>query len=310
MTERTPILGVVGPTASGKTDLALAIARHLPVEVLVADSRQVYRGMEIGTAAPDAEARASVPHHLVGIVDPSTPFTVADWVDLARPIVRDIAARGRLPLLVGGTGLYVTALLDGHEYAAQAHAPERRATLEAELAHGGLASMADRLARLAPELAARSDLRNSRRVLRALERVEAGDAAVPRSTPHAGPSVLVALDRPREVLAGRIEERARQLFTSGRLLDEVRALLASGYGPELRPLTGHGYQEAVGHLRGELTLDEAIARTAQRTRQYAKRQLTWFRRDPRVRWLPAGDEPADAPRLVEAALEAFGPALS
>lgn len=305
-----PLLGIVGPTASGKTELALAVAEHLPVEILIADSRQVVRGMDVGTASPDAQVRATVPHHLLDLVEPNAAFTVADWVARARELVDDIAARRRLPLLVGGTGLYVAALVDGHEYAAQAWSSERRAALAEELATAGLQPMADRLRRLAPDVAARTDLRNPRRVLRALERAEIGDPSPPRATPHAGPVALVAIERPREVLYRRIDERARRLFTTAGLLDEVRRLVAAGYGPELRPMTGHGYLEAIEHLAGELSLDEAIARTARRTRQYAKRQLTWFRRDERVRWLAAGDRAADDPGLLRAALAAFEEALS
>ncbi|MBW3612678.1 MAG: tRNA (adenosine(37)-N6)-dimethylallyltransferase MiaA [Chloroflexi bacterium] len=296
------LLGIVGPTASGKTELAVAISRHLPVEVLVADSRQAYRGMDVGTASPDAAARAAVPHHLLDLVDPDEPFTVADWVRRARPLVGEIAARGRLPMLVGGTGLYVSALVDGHDYSGQAWSPERRAVLAEELHGNGLAPLVERLRHLAPEVAARTDLRNPRRVLRALERIEAGDRETPRAVPFAGPVALVALERPRDVLYLRIEERARRLFVADGLLDEVRELLRAGHGSELRPMSGHGYHEAITHLNGEIGLEEAIERTARRTRQYAKRQLTWFRRDPRVRWLVAGDRPADDPALVDEAV--------
>lgn len=300
---------MVGPTASGKTELAAAVSRHLPVEILVADSRQVYRGMDVGTASPDAAARAEVPHHLLDLVEPDEPFTVADWVGRARPLVAEIAARGMVAMLVGGTGLYVSALVDGHDYVGQVWSPERRAALAEELLDSGLAPLAERLRRLAPDVAARTDLRNSRRVLRALERLEAGDREVPRATPFGGPVALVALERPRDVLYRRIDERARRLFVTGGLLDEVRGLLRAGHGPALRPMSGHGYHEAIAHLAGQLSLEEAIERTARRTRQYAKRQLTWFRRDPRVRWLAAGDRPADEPALVEEALTRFRRAL-
>ena len=310
MTSPPPLLGVVGPTASGKSELALALARRLPVEILVADSRQVYRGMDVGTAKPDPAARQAVRHHLLDLVDPDEPFSVADWVGRARAIVEEVGGGGALPLLVGGTGLYVSALIDGHDYAAQAHAPEHRARLVEELDNAGLAPMADRLARLAPEAAARTDLRNPRRVLRALERVEAGDPAPPQARPHPGPLALVALDRPRAVLYRRVDERARRMLTTDGLLDEVRRLLAAGYGPELGPMTGHGYLEAMRHLDGTWSLEEAIERTARRTRQYAKRQLTWFRRDTRVAWLPAGDAPAADPALVSTAEHRLAAALS
>ena len=293
-----PLIGIVGPTASGKTDLALALARRLPVEILVADSRQVYRGMDIGTAKPDATARRAVPHHLLDLVAPNEPFTVAQWVSRARALLPEIGARGNLPMLVGGTGLYAAALIDGHDYAAQPWSAELRARLTDELATEGLEALGARLRRLDPEAAARVDLRNPRRVLRALERAEAGGGGVtPRSEPYPGRVVLVGLSRPREALYRRIDERAARLFAEG-LLPEVEALIANGFGPELRPMTGHGYAEAARHLAGDWSLEEAIAATARRTRQYAKRQLTWFRRDPRIMWLAAGTHPADDPTLV------------
>jgi tRNA dimethylallyltransferase len=301
MTGIEPIIGVVGPTASGKTELALALARRLPVEILVADSRQVYRGMDVGTAKPNAAALATVRHHLIDLVDPDEPFTVADWVSLARPLVADVVARGSVPMLVGGTGLYVSALIDGHDYDAQPWTPARRASLAEELAVTGLEPMVDRLRRLDSHVAGRIDLRNPRRVLRALERAEGGGAVPPRADPHAGPVALVALDRPRDALYRRIDERARRLFQADGLLDEARGLLEAGYGPELRPMTGHGYREAMRHLAGEWSLEAAIEQTARHTRQYAKRQLTWFRRDARVSWLSAGERPGDHPELVDAA---------
>ncbi len=299
----SPLIAVLGPTASGKTDLALALARHLPVEILVADSRQVYRGMDIGTAKPDAAARAAVPHHLVDLVDPDEPFTVAQWVELARSLIPGVGARGRLPLVVGGTGLYVAALLEGHDYAAQPWSPEARRRLTDELEADGLEPLVARLRRLAPAVAARTDLRNPRRVLRALERAEAGGGgASPRLDPYPGRLALLGLDRPRDVLYRRIDQRARRLFASG-LLDEVRALRERGYDADLRPMTSHGYAEALRALAGEWSIERAVETTARRTRQYAKRQLTWFRRDPRIVWLPAGDGPADEPALVTRAVD-------
>ena len=295
-----PVLSVVGPTASGKTDLALALARSWPIEILVADSRQVYRGMDIGTAKPDGAARASVPHHLIDLAEPDEPFTVAQWVARARARLPEIAARGRVPMVVGGTGLYVSALLDGHDYASQPWAPELRTRLAAELAAGGLEPLAERLGRLDPASAARVDLRNPRRVLRALERAGAGDGGVgvmPTAEPYAGRVALIGISRPRAVLYARIDRRAANLFKAG-LLDEVRRLLAAGYGRDLRPMTGHGYGEAIRHLAGEWSLEQAIEVTARRTRQYAKRQLSWFRRDPRIKWVSTGDRPADDPDVV------------
>jgi tRNA dimethylallyltransferase len=282
----------------------------MALEIVVADSRQVYRGMDVGTATPDAATRARVPHHLLDIVDPDQPFTVADWVERARAVVDEIAGRGRQPLVVGGTGLYVSALVDGHDYATQAWSPELRQRLADELEADGLEPLIARLHAADAGAAAAIDLRNPRRVLRALERAEAGGGgAVPRATPYAGRVALIGLDRPREVLYRRIDERAAWLFAHG-LLEEVRALRAAGYGPELRPMTGHGYAEASAYLAGEWTLERAVEVTARRTRQYAKRQLTWFRRDPRILWIPAGDRPGDDPDIVGRAERSLRAALS
>jgi tRNA dimethylallyltransferase len=305
-----PLIGVVGPTASGKTELALALAGRFPVEILVADSRQVYRGMDIGTAKPDAPAQRLVRHHLIDLADPDEPFTVARWVERARDLIPAIAGRGRLPLLVGGTGLYVRALLEGHDYASQGWSPALRRELTQEFEADGLEPLAARLADHAPDAAARIDLRNPRRVVRALERAQAqGGGAEPRSRPYRGAVALVGISRPRDVLYRRIDERAQRLFDTG-LVEEVRALRDAGYGPELRPMTGHGYREAAAYLAGESSLARAIEVTARRTRQYAKRQLTWFRGEARIMWLPAHDEPGDAPQVVERAADIIRAALS
>ena len=298
----SPLLAIVGPTASGKSELAMAVATRIPVEVLVADSRQVYRGMDVGTAKPGADARAMAPHHLLDLAAPDEPFSVAQWVERARELIPGIAARGRTPLLVGGTGLYVAALVDGHDYAAQGWDPELRARLAATLEADGLEPLVERLASAAPGVAATIDTRNPRRVLRALERAGAGGEE-PRRKAYAGRVTLIGLGRPREVLYQRIDERARWLFANG-LLEEVGELMRAGYGPDLRPMTGHGYAEAMRHLAGEWSLEQAIEVTARRTRQYAKRQLTWFRRETRIAWLDAGDAPAEA--LADEALRTFG----
>jgi tRNA dimethylallyltransferase len=290
----------VGPTATGKTDLSLALAGTLPLEVLVADSRQVYRGMDVGTAKVGAADRRRVAHHLLDLVEPDEPFTVAQWVERARALVPEIAARGALPMLVGGTGLYVSALVDGLDFAAQPWSPEVRSRLAEELETEGLAVLAERLVRLDPVSGASTDLRNPRRVLRALERAElAGERSSysVRAEPYPGRVGLIGLTRPLPVLDVRVGERAAAMF-HGRLLEETRALLERGFAPELPALTGHGYAEAARHLAGEWSLEEAIAVTSRRVRRYTRRQLSWFRRDRRIVWLDPGDRPADDPALV------------
>jgi tRNA dimethylallyltransferase len=291
------IAAIVGPTAVGKSALALALAERVSLEIISADSRQVYRGMDIGTAKPSAGERADVAHHLIDLVAPDEPFTVADWVAAARALLPRVAARGRLPLIVGGTGLYLSALLDGFDFERQAWSPDLRARLDAELRSEGLSALADRLRRLAPAVAAATDLRNPRRVLRALERAEAGDVEPPRASPYLGHTTLIGLRLPREELRSRIERRARHMLGGG-LLDETQRLLRAGYRAELPSMSGIGYAEVTRHLAGGWTMEETIAVMVRRSMQLAKRQMTWFRRDPRISWLDAGD-----PTLTERAEE-------
>jgi tRNA dimethylallyltransferase len=256
--------------------------------------------MDVGTAKVTAEEQTRVPHHLLDLVEPDEPFTVARWADLARAVVPEIGDRGALPLVVGGTGLYVSALVDGYDLAAQPWSPEIRERLAEELEAEGLPVLAERLARLDPERAAQTDLRNPRRVLRALERAEAAGRGVPytvRAEPYPGRLGLIGLTRPLAVLDRRIGERAAAMFGAG-LLEETRALLDRGLDPSLPAMTGHGYAEAARHLAGEWSLEEAIATTARRVRRYTRRQLSWFRRDRRIVWLDAGDRPADDPPVV------------
>lgn len=292
-----PIAAIVGPTGSGKTDLSLALAARMPIEILVADSRQVYRGMDIGTAKPDARARAAVAHHLIDLVAPGEPFSVATWAGEARRRAPEIRARGRLPVIVGGSGLYVAALLDGYAFGS-APSAEQRARLNQELATVGVGVLADRLRALDPVGAARTDLHNPRRVARALERATGTHGAShPDARPWEGQVRLIGISRPTEELERRIDQRVAWLFANG-LVEEVRSLLEAGHDPNQAPLTSHGYGEAARYLAGEWSLDEAVAVTAKRTRQYAKRQRTWFRHEDRIVWLEAGDGPADDPALV------------
>jgi tRNA dimethylallyltransferase len=242
-----------------------------------------------------------VPHHLLDLADPHEPFSVVDWVQRARALVPEVAARGRLPLVVGGTGLYVSALLDGYELPGQPPPPELRGRLLVELEADGLPPLAARLERVDPATAARTDLRNPRRVLRALERVEAADGgAVPTAgaAPYPGRIAVLGISRPPDVLRAWIDARVARMFANG-LLDEIRHLLDADYDASLSPMTGHGYREAARVLAGEWDLARAVEVTARHTRQYAKRQLTWLRGDARIVWLAAGDLPADDPLLVE-----------
>jgi tRNA dimethylallyltransferase len=267
--------------------------------------------MDVGTASPDAAARAAVPHHLLDVVEPNESFTVADWVARARTLLGEIAARGRIPMLVGGTGLYVESLVEGHRFSPDSQSPVLRAELTERLSADGLGALADELMARDPEAAGVTDLRNPRRVIRALELATlAGGPVRPSRVPYPGRVALVAPSRPRAALYRRIDERTRAMFTTGGLIEEVRTLQERGYGPELRTMTGHGYREAAAVLSGTMSVEAAIEQTARGTRHYAKRQLSWFRRMTRVMWVPVGERAADDPAVVAQAEGVLRAALS
>jgi tRNA dimethylallyltransferase len=285
-------LAIVGPTASGKSALALALARARPgVELVSVDSMQVYRGMDIGTAKPTAAERAEVPHHGLDLVDPCDEFTLAQFQSAITDAIADVESRGGWPVLVGGTGLYVQAVVD--ELDIPGRFPEVLAEIEADPDTEGLHR---RLAALDPQAAARMEPGNRRRVLRALE-VTVGSGH-PFSSYGPGldrypPSRirLVGLDRHRDELDRRIADRYRAQLSEG-FVDEVRRLVDDPRGWSRTAAQALGYKELAAHLRGECTLDEALELAERRTRRFARRQQRWFRRDPRIRWLDA-DRPPD-----------------
>jgi len=298
-----PLLAIVGPTASGKSEAALAVAEALGAEIVSVDSMLVYRGMDVGTAKPSPAERARVPHHLIDVARPSEPFSVARYRELAEAAVRGIRARGNRVLLVGGSGLYFRAVVDRLEFPGTD--PGTRSMLEAEAAALGPERLHRRLAELDPAAAARIEPRNVRRTVRALEVAavtgrpfSAFQAAWDRYEP--GRVRAAGIEIPREVLAARIEARVRAMVAGG-LLEEVRSLVAQGLGRWLTASQAIGYAELARHLAGELTLEEAVASTVRRTRELARRQMVWFRRDPRIRWFRAGPEGAIA--LVEELVE-------
>jgi tRNA dimethylallyltransferase len=284
MHHRPPMAALVGPTASGKSAVALELARRAPdVELVSVDAMQVYRGMDIGTAKPTPEERAAVRHHLLDLAEPAEPFSVADWRAAADRALADIAARGRRALLVGGTGLHLRALVDDLELPGRW--PEVRAELEEE---PDTASLHARLAAADPVAASRMERTNRRRVVRALE-VTLGSGR-PFSSFGPGLDAYPAVDVPQvglrpplEVLDRRIEARVAAMAEAG-LVDEVRRLLDRPGG--LGPTAGQalGYREVAAALRAGTSVDEALDETVRRTRTFARRQLRWFRRDPRIRW--------------------------
>ena len=285
----------MGPTASGKSALALRAAEALGGEIVSADSRQVYRGMDIGTAKPTPDERARVPHHLIDVADPGERYDVFRYQRDARAALDAIAARGRVAVVVGGTGLYVRALLDGLDLASVPTDPELRARIGADAERDGSEALHRRLRELDPNAAARVDARNVRRVVRYVEAaLLTGGLTAAWRRDGGVPATKIGLAPPRETLIGAIEARVRRMVDAG-VLDETRALLARGLDPSLPSLSGHGYVHWAKHLGGALTLDEAIALTVRDTRRYSRRQMTWFRRDSAIRWIdPTAEDPLPA----------------
>jgi len=305
-----PLIVIAGPTATGKTGLSLRLAAALagegtPAEIISADSRQVYRGLDIGTAKVGREERRAVPHHGLDLVEPDEPFSVADFTRHARDVLEAIAARGGVAILAGGTGLYLRAVGRGLPTDELPSDAATRAAVEADLARDGVAAAAARLTELAPGLAARTDLRNPRRVGRALEiALLRGDGPLPELAGYPGPSTWLGLDMEPAALRNRIARRAREQFEAG--LVEEAAALRRRFDPGLPAFSAIGYREAWSIIDGELTLEAAIELDAQRNQAFARRQRTWFRSEPGIDWLDgAGDAlPAalDAVRrLIDAA---------
>jgi tRNA dimethylallyltransferase len=298
------VVALVGPTATGKTALALALAERQPLEVVSADSRMVYRWMDVGTAKPSPDELRRVPHHLIDVVDPDEPYSVATYQAQALAAIARIHRRGRLPLLVGGTGLYVRAVCDGLQIPAVAPDPAFREALEQRAAREGSAVLQAELERVDPESAGRIDPKNVRRVIRALEVYRATGApfsAWQRRDPPPFRTIFVGLNRPRPDLDAGIDARVHAQVDAG-LVEEVRSLAARGYDSTLPSMGGFGYREIGQYLRGECDLATAIERYQQATRRYARRQLTWFRPDPRITWLDAGAATPEAVlEIVQAA---------
>jgi tRNA dimethylallyltransferase len=285
-----PPLALVGPTASGKSEAAIELARSIGAEIVSVDSMLVYRGMDVGTAKPAGAQRAIVPHHLIDVAEPSEPFSVVRYQALARTALQNIRARGRRPLLVGGSGLYFRAVVDDLEFPASD--ARTREELERQAEALGAHGLHRRLAMADPVAAGRIEPGNARRTVRALEvaavtgRPFSSFAEAWRSYPP-GHVRAVGVSLERQTLAGRVRRRVNAMLELG-LLDEVGALVSAGLGGWLTSTQAIGYAEMARHLRGELSLEEAVAGTVRRTTNLARRQMAWFRRDPRIRWVAAG----------------------
>lgn len=287
---------ITGPTATGKTGAAIAVCQSLRGEVLSMDSMQIYQRMTIGTAAPTVDEMGDIPHHLFGYVDPACEYSVAEYQKDALKTLDDVLARDRLPVFCGGTGLYLQSISRPLRFSQQAGESDVRERLHRELDEpGGTQKLYKRLAVVDPMSASRLHMNNTRRVIRALEVYElTGQSMSSRENEWEGETdrdwLIYALRWQRETLARRIDERVERMFAQG-LVDEVASLLRSGVLPDARAMQAIGYKEVVVMLRGDCSLQEAMEAIKIHTRQYAKRQITWLQRDPRVQWIDLSEYP-------------------
>jgi len=301
------VLVICGPTASGKSELALELARRLDGEIVNADSMQVYRGMDIGTAKPTPEQRAEIPHHLIDVADPDQPFSAADFADAAGEAIRDISSRGKRTIVVGGTGLYIRSLLKGLVDSPGDSTGDIRKELMAEARERGNQAMLDELRRVDPELAEQIHPNNLVRIIRALEVFRLTGIPLSRYQQEHGfsgqryQSLQIGIRVERPLLYSRIDQRVNRMLEQG-LLQEVQQLLNTGYGPDTKAMRAIGYKETTAHLAGEYSRDEAIRLIKRNTRHYAKRQLTWFHADKDILWL---EYPAEFDTILATAIEFF-----
>lgn len=300
--EKPPLIAIVGPTGVGKSALALRLAERLGAEIIGADSRQVYKRLDIGTAKPTLAERAAVPHHLIDLVEPDQEFTLAHYLERARQALAQVHSRGALPLLVGGTGLYIKAMQEGWSVPPVPPDWGLRRSLERRAETQGHLALWEELRQADPAAAAAIDPRNLRRVIRALEVRAATGRPFSEQTRRETPpfrALVLGLTAARPLLYQRIDARVEAMLTAG-WLEEVRVLLARGYDPSLPALSGLGYRELAAHLRGELALSEAVARLKLRTHRFARSQYAWFRLDDKdIRWFNLEDKPGD--KMVELA---------
>ncbi len=290
-----PLLAVVGATGTGKSALSLELAERLgeqghPAEIVNADALQLYRGMDIGTAKVSVRERRGIRHHLLDILDVTEEASVAGYQDEAREAIADIRARGATPILVGGSGLYVSSVLFDFQFPGTDSSV--RGHLEKDLAQSGPGPLFRRLTELDPEAARAIGPQNARRIVRALEVIEITGkpfgSGLPDESTFREPTVVIGLSAPRERLVAHLDERIRRMWQGG-LLDEVRGLIPRGLEEGITARRAIGYAQAIGQIHGELTESEAIDQAAALTRRYARRQVSWFRRYPHARWLEHDD---------------------
>ena len=286
-----PLIVILGPTAVGKTDIAIQVAESLNGEVVSADSRLLYRGMDIGTAKPTPAEKKRVPHHLIDVANPDQIWSLAIFTQAAHSAIHDIQARKRLPFLVGGTGQYIRAVIEEWDIPEVEPDPRLRTVLESWSTKINPEGLHNRLKSLDPEAAERIDPRNIRRTIRALEVIlNTGRQFSSQRTRSQSPYrlLLIGLTRSRAELYERVDERIQTMLENG-LLEEVQALLDKGYSPNLPTLSAIGYREIIAYLQGELSLDEAVTQMKRKTRVFIRRQANWFKRDdPNILWFEVG----------------------
>ena len=291
------ILVIVGPTASGKTRMAVELAQRHNGEVISADSMQIYRTMDIGTAKPTKEEMGGIPHHMIDVADPEEDFSVARYVEMAARCVDDVLARGKLPIVAGGTGLYIDSLLSGRTFAPFSPDSALRGELERELAEQGGPAMLEALRQVDPEAAQRLHPNDHKRIIRALEVYRSTGKTITQHNretqaipPRYNALTIGLAFQDRQAMWKRIDQRVDEMVAAG-LEDEVRRLLTSGISPKCTAMQAIGYKEFTQALSGEMTWQEAAEVVKLRSRQYAKRQLTWFGRNPSTRWVRWDDPP-------------------
>lgn len=308
---RCRLIVILGPTAVGKTALSLDLAERLHTEIISGDSQLVYRGFDIGTAKPTVEERRGIPHHLIDICDPDEQFSVTDFVDLASEKIKELNSRGQIPILAGGTGLYVKALLEGYEFNETSRHEDFRQEMEQLARERGQAYVHGLLEALDPAAAERLHEHNFRRVVRALEVARFGGEHISEQRAAAGDgsglvydALVIGLCRERAALYDRINRRVEHMFASG-LEQEVAGLMASGVTPDMPAMKGIGYRETAQVVQGKMEREAAIASIQQSTRHFAKRQLTWYRRMPYIEWLDAAQPPEQLLQAVMRLVDAF-----
>ncbi|MCK6585202.1 MAG: tRNA (adenosine(37)-N6)-dimethylallyltransferase MiaA [Anaerolineales bacterium] len=300
MPTKPPVVLIVGPTAVGKTELAIQLAERMNGEIVSVDSRLFYRGMDIGTAKPSKEEMARAPHHLVDIVDPDETLSLAIFQKMARDVIADIHERGRLPFLVGGTGQYIRSVTQGWNPPEVQPINRLRKVLEQLKEKRGKEWLHAKLQTLDPEAATAIDLRNARRTIRALEVIfttgrKFSEQRAQSDSPYQ--LITIGLTRPREELYRRVDERIEEMFAKG-FLEEVKGLVERGYSPSLPSMSAIGYGECISVIRGSMTLDQAKVEMKRKTRIFVRRQANWFKEsDPHIQWFHA--ERMDSPAEIE-----------